>query len=118
MSQDKSPIPENAQDSEAPEGKNRSQRDEARQSQTVSEQAQQKDRTAASDHDPSSDPGEVNPQDAQDLVDHMIQMERGNEDVAFEHPVGTALESCREAKRSQRVLHYHERSLCRKNRSR
>ena len=39
MSQDKSPIPENAQDSEAPEGKNRSQRDEARQAQTVSEQA-------------------------------------------------------------------------------
>src|SRR5690554_2420708 len=76
MSQDKSPIPENAQDSEAPEGKNRSQRDEARQAQTVSEQAQHKDRSAASDHDPSSDPGEVNPQDAQDLVDHMKQMER------------------------------------------
>lgn len=76
MSQEKSPIRKNAQDSDAPEGKNRSQRDEARQAQTVSEQARNVDRATASDHDPSDDAGAVNPQDKQDLVDHMKQMER------------------------------------------
>jgi len=76
MSQDKSPIRKDAQNSDAPEGKNRSQRDENTQAQTVGKQAQNKNREAASDHDPSDDAGAINPQDKQDLVDHMKQMER------------------------------------------
>lgn len=76
MSQDKSPIRKDAQNSDAPEGKNRSQRDENTQAKTVGKQAQNKNREAASDHDPSDDAGAINPQDKQDLVDHMKQMER------------------------------------------
>ena len=77
MTDNKNPHPaKDPQNSEAPEGKNRSQRDESTQAQTIGSEAQHIDTgTMASEHAPNTGTN-VTPDDAQDLVDHMKQMER------------------------------------------
>lgn len=71
---------ENALDQDAPENFNSEQDDEAAQAQTVSDDAIRgiADRSAAreSEHGGSTNPAQIEPDDAQDVVDHMNQMER------------------------------------------
>lgn len=59
-------------EAEAPEARNREQDDEAAQAQSVAEAARREARLEDSDKKPSGDASD----DAQDLVDHMRQMER------------------------------------------
>src|SRR3546814_10105243 len=59
-------------EADAPEARNREQDDEAAQAQSVAEAARREARLEDSDKQPSGDAGD----DAQDLVDHMRQMER------------------------------------------
>lgn len=67
-------------DENAPESFNSEQDDEAAQAQTVSDDAIRviPDREAAqeSEHGGSTNPAQIDPDDAQDVVDHMNQMER------------------------------------------
>ena len=59
-------------EADAPEARNREQDDEAAQAQSVAEAARREARLEDSDKKPSGDASD----DAQDLVDHMRQMER------------------------------------------
>ena len=59
-------------ENDAPEARNREQDDEAAQAQSVAEAARREARLEDSDKKPSGDASD----DAQDLVDHMRQMER------------------------------------------
>ena len=59
-------------EADAPETRNREQDDEAAQAQSVAEAARREARLEDSDKKPSGDASD----DAQDLVDHMRQMER------------------------------------------
>ena len=59
-------------EADAPEARNREQGDEAAQAQSVAEAARREARLEDSDKKPSGDASD----DAQDLVDHMRQMER------------------------------------------
>ena len=74
---DESPV-DRSQD--APESFNKEQDDEAAQAQTVSDDAIRgiADRASffESEHGGSSNPAQIDPDDAQDVVDHMNQMER------------------------------------------
>ena len=73
-------IKDDASDAAAPENFNSEQDDEAEQAQTVADDAIRgnADRTSAheSEHGGSTNPAQIEPDDAQDVVDHMNQMER------------------------------------------
>ena len=65
-------IDDRKPEADAPEARNREQDDEAAQAQSVAEAARREARLEDSDKKPSGDASD----DAQDLVDHMRQMER------------------------------------------
>lgn len=64
---------------EAPENINSEQDDEAAQAQTVSDDAIRNIPNAASEHGGTTNPAQIDPDDTQDVVDHMNQMERSGQ---------------------------------------
>lgn len=64
---------------EAPENFNSEQDDEAAQAQTVSDDAIRNIPNAESEHGGTTNPAQIYPDDTQDVVDHMNQMERSGQ---------------------------------------
>ena len=65
---------------DAPEAYNSEQEDEASQAQTVAGDAIRGDAYGESEHGGKTNPAQIDADDAQDVVDHMNQMERSGQD--------------------------------------